>query len=76
MLYRDIESQEGYIHICDDAHKYKKEYIKNRPQIILHDVSCSMLAGKERTRIKFCPYCGANIEKEQQNNITNEFYKF
>lgn len=76
MLYRDINSSEGYIHICDDADKYKRDYIKNRPQILLHDISCTMIAGKERTRIKFCPYCGANIEEEQQSNITNEFYKF
>lgn len=73
MLYRDIESQEGYIHICDNAHKYRKEYIKNRPKIFTHDMRAYMRIGGGLLDVEYCPYCGKELDTDER---TNEFYKF
>lgn len=43
MLYRHKDYQESYVHICDDAHKYQKKYIRERPRIVVHDISAYML---------------------------------
>lgn len=75
MLYRDRNSQEGYIHICDDANRYRKDYIKNRPQILVHDCNAHLMIENKLIDIKFCPYCGKKIEDEIET-ATNEFYKF
>ena len=75
MLYRDRESQEGYVHICDDAHKYRRDYIKSRPKIFLHDISVYMRMGGQLLDIDFCPYCGKEIAKEIET-AKNEFYKY
>ena len=75
MLYKDKESQEGYIHICDDAYRYQKKYIAARPKIFLHDVSVYMRVGGGLLDIKFCPYCGKKIEDEIET-ATDKFYEF
>lgn len=75
MLYKDRNSQEGYIHICDDAHKYRRDYIRERPPVLVHDISAYLRVNGSLLNIKYCPYCGAELEKEQEN-ASNEFYKF
>lgn len=75
MLYRDRDSQEGYIHICDDAHKYQRKYIAERPQILVHDVRSYMRINGSLIDVKFCPYCGAELQKEIEN-ASGKFYEF
>ena len=76
MLVRDKDSQEGYIHICDDYKKYLKSAIKERLQIYVNDMKVYTLIetknGYERKNIKFCPYCGAEIEKEERKGVFND----
>ena len=70
MLIRDKESHEGYIHICNDSHKYTKKALAERLQIYVHDVKVYTLIegqkGYEQKVIKYCPYCGADIENEER----------
>lgn len=70
MLVRDKDSQEGYKHICDDSYKYTKQALKERMQIYVHDIKVYTLIetkkGHELKNIKYCPYCGAEIEKEER----------
>lgn len=76
MLVRDKDSQEGYIHICNDSHKYTKQGLKERLQIYVHDVKVYTLIetkkGHELKNIKYCPYCGAEIEKEERKGVFND----
>lgn len=69
MLIRDKDSAEGYIHLCADSHKYTKEALEERMKIYLHDMTAyTLIEGKngvEMVRIKYCPYCGAKIEKDE-----------
>lgn len=75
MLVRDKDSQEGYIHICDDYKKYTEQALKERLQIYVHDVKVYTLLetknGYELKNIKYCPYCGAEIEKEERKEVFN-----
>lgn len=75
MLIRDKDSQEGYIHICDDYKKYLKSALAERLQIYVHDVKVYTLIetknGYEIKDIKYCPYCGAEIEKEERKEVYN-----
>lgn len=68
MLVRDKNSQEGYIHICDDSSKYTRQALKERLPIFLHDVKAfTLIEGKDGYSlkdVKFCPYCGQEIEKD------------
>ena len=79
MLVRDKDSAEGYIHICDDSYKYIKKALKERLQIYVHDMKVYTLieskkskSGYELKDIKFCPYCGAEIEKEERKGVFND----
>lgn len=69
MLVRDKGSAEGYIHICDDSYKYTKQALKERLPIYLHDMKAYTLIeskdGYELIDIKYCPYCGAEIETDE-----------
>jgi hypothetical protein len=69
MLVRDKDSAEGYIHICDDSYKYTKQALKERLPIYLHDMKAYTLIeskdGYELIDIKYCPYCGAEIETDE-----------
>lgn len=69
MLIRDKDSAEGYIHICADRHKYTKKALAERLQIKLHDIAAyTLIEGKngvDMVRIKYCPYCGVEIEKDE-----------
>ena len=70
MLVRDINSQEGYKHICDDSDRYTKKALAERLQIYLHDMKAYTIIeskdGVNLVNIKYCPYCGAEIEKEER----------
>ena len=67
MLYRNFSSQEGYIHVCNDSYKYTKEALKQRLPIYLHDVKAYTLTENKVIDIKYCPYCGANVENEERS---------
>ena len=70
MLVRNPEGQESYIHICDDSHKYTKQALKERLPIYLHDIRAyTLIEGKkgyELKDIKYCPYCGKEIETDER----------
>lgn len=77
MLYRDFNSQEGYIHICDDSYKYVKEYVKERVKalpIYVHDCSVYTLIeksdgkGYKGINVTYCPHCGADVESEERSS--------
>ena len=76
MLVRDRDAQEGYVHICDDYKRYIKSALKERLQIYVHDIKVYTLLetknGHELKNIKFCPYCGAEIEKEERKGVFND----
>lgn len=76
MLIRDKDSAEGYIHICNNSHRYTKQALKERLPIYVHDVKVYTLIesknGYELKDIKFCPYCGAEIEKEEREQVYND----
>lgn len=73
MLYRHSDYQESYVHVCDDAHKYEKKYIKERPRIVVHDVRAAMKINHKYYDIKYCPYCGKELDSDER---TNEYYHF
>ncbi len=72
MLVRDKNSNEGYIHICNDSGKYTKQALKERLPIFLHDVKPYTLIeskdGYSLKDVKFCPYCGQEIEKDSRKD--------
>ena len=76
MLVRDRDSQEGYVHICDDYKKYIKSALKERLQIYVHDMKVYTLIetkdGYKLKDIKFCPYCGVEVEKEERKEVFND----
>ena len=69
MLIRDKDSADGYIHLCDDSYKYTRKALAERLQIKLHDITAyTLIEGKngvDMVRIKYCPYCGVEIEKDE-----------
>lgn len=64
MLVRNKDAQEGYIHECRQG--------KGKPPVYLHDVKAYMIqeiGGKvDLVDVKFCPYCGQEIEKDEYKN--------
>ena len=73
MLYRHEDYQESYVHICDDAHKYQRSYIASRPRVTVHDVHAYMEIAGGLLHIKYCPYCGKELETDERSG---EYYKF
>ena len=69
MLVRNKDSQEGYVHLCADSHRYTKKALKERLPIYLHDIKAYTLIetknGCELIDIKYCPYCGVEIETDE-----------
>ena len=61
MLVRDKDAQEGYIHKCRQG--------TGKPPVFLHDVKAYMMYehdyGVDLVDVKFCPYCGVEIEKDK-----------
>lgn len=70
MLIKNKDSQEGYVHICDDSGRYTKQALKERLPIYLHDMKAYTLIqskdGFELKDIKYCPYCGKEIETDER----------
>jgi len=71
MFIKDKNRQEGLIHICEG--KTEKWMRKHRNlEIVLHDIHFFTTFyddGKYIIEpIKFCPYCGSNLEKEAFEN--------
>jgi hypothetical protein len=65
MLVKDKNSSELYIHICPDANKYTRKALKERITIYRHDISTFIITDSGKLKnIKYCPYCGANVENE------------
>lgn len=65
MLIRDKDSQEGYKHVCADSNKYTEKALRERLPIYLHDITAYTLIKGEFIRIKYCPYCGVEVEKDE-----------
>lgn len=70
MFYRHKDLQEGFVHQCSDAHKYNKEHKKEIARIRKHDTSIFLVVGLHLNRIKYCPYCGVELAKDEE---TQEF---
>ena len=67
MLYKDLNSSEVYIHLCDDIYKYTKQAIKERMPIYSHDMTSYTLINNKLVSITHCPYCGKRIETDERN---------
>lgn len=72
MFMKDDLSDESYIHVCND--KTKKQMLNKGIEIRLHDVSIFTIVYDEDGRnklehIKFCPYCGCNLENDAFENL-------
>lgn len=64
MLVKDNSEQETYIHVCPDSHKYRDNALKQRIAVYKHDISAYIVINGKLQNIKFCPYCGTNVEDE------------
>lgn len=67
MFIKDIDSQESYIHVCNGLKE--KQMRQKAIEIRLHDVSIFSFVYDEKRdfkieSIKFCPYCGSDLDKE------------
>lgn len=61
MLEKLKGSVESLRHFCDGK---SRTYLAQRPPVLLHDVQASLLVGSELVHIKFCPYCGVEVDAE------------
>ena len=75
MLYRNFDSQEGYIHICNDSYRYTKEAVREQIDdmpLYVHDVHASTPKktekGYKNVSITFCPFCGVRLEEDERSN--------
>lgn len=74
MLYRHIDFEETLVHQCADADKYTKAHRQEMANVRRHDVSSYLHVPvyrayghtSEDVRIKYCPYCGVELEKDEQ----------
>lgn len=57
-MLRPVAGREHLIHVC-------KEGIK-QPEITLHDTTAYMQIKGGIVFIKYCPYCGIEIEKDKR----------
>ena len=68
MLVRDLNTNESYLHVCDDSSRYTKKALEERFKIHVHDCSTFIIIegknGVEFQHIKYCPYCGVDIQSE------------
>lgn len=74
MIIKDINSSEGYVHLCDDYERYRVDYIKNRPTVFIHDWCHNLWVQDEKSKrwttvyVEYCPYCGKRIDQDQRND--------
>lgn len=64
----DKNSMESYIHICEG--KTFKKMLEKKIEIRKHDISTFSIVFDEKGKpeidhIKFCPYCGTDLHKEE-----------
>lgn len=65
MLVKDKNSSELYIHVCPDSDKYTRKALSERMTIYRHDISAFIITDNGKIEhIKYCPYCGIDVEKE------------
>ncbi len=64
MLIRNKDAQEGYIHKCDDSHKYTRQALKERIPVYLHDITAYTVTEGKIKPLRYCPYCGQEIETD------------
>ena len=69
MFIRNKDSQEGFIHVCEG--KTEKFMRKQALEILRHDVSHYTITFNENGKpevqhLKFCPYCGCDLDQEEQ----------
>ena len=78
MYYNNRNTKRKVDEICWYATETVKRgiYTSARLQIYVHDVKAYTLIetknGYELKDIKFCPYCGAEIEKEERKEVFND----
>ena len=82
MMYRHINFEESYVHQCADADRYTTEHKREMAQLRRHDCHTFMvipasvkLNGDTNYKIipvKYCPYCGVDLEKDE---TTEKFLK-
>ena len=66
MLVKDKSSSELYIRICPDSGKYTHKALKERMTIYRHDISAFIITDSGKIEhVKYCPYCGTNVEEEE-----------
>ena len=74
MLYRHKDFDETLVHQCADADKYVKSRRQEMANVRVHDISAFLnvpvkrayTQTSESVRIKFCPFCGVELEKDEQ----------
>jgi hypothetical protein len=57
-MLKQVPGAEHYVHVCPRSN--------NGAEIGLHDLQPYMVVNGKMVNIKFCPYCGAEIEKEER----------
>lgn len=74
MLYRHKDFEETLVHQCADADKYIKSRRQEIANVRVHDISAYLVVPVKRAytqttenvRIKYCPFCGVELEKDEQ----------
>lgn len=72
MFYRHINYQETEVHQCADIDKYTQEHKREIAHVQRHDVHTYFNVGEKNIYIKYCPYCGINLNTDES---TNEYLK-
>ena len=72
MFIKDKNSQEGLIHVCEGL--TEKKMREKAIEINLHDIHIRTFVYEDKNKmpkmeyIKFCPYCGCDLEKDAFKN--------
>ena len=67
MFIKDVNSQEGFIHVCEN--KSEKRMRQHKIEILKHDSSIHIIVWDEKENpmiqaIKWCPFCGCKLDQE------------
>lgn len=71
MFIKNKEAQEGFIHVCEGK---TEKFMRNQHLVIFkgdastHIIIWNQKGWPELQYIKFCPYCGYELEKEEENH--------
>jgi hypothetical protein len=67
MLVKDVNSMESFIHVCEGMDLKRMQKHRNI-EIRVHDIHVKAFVqiqnGYLYEAISFCPYCGADVDKE------------